>query len=90
MMVLKAAGYLQTKLGPNGGYKLRKRPEEIAMADIIRLLDGALAPVLSVSEYFYEPSPIEQSAELISVFMGIRGYVAGVMERTTLKDLIPK
>ena len=55
MRVLKGGGYIQSRLGPDGGYRLGKPPEDIAMADIIRLLDGALAPVLSVSEYFYEP-----------------------------------
>ena len=89
MLVLKGGGYIQSRLGPDGGYRLGKPPEDIAMADIIRLLDGALAPVLSVSEYFYEPTPVEQSRELMAIFSDIRQYIAMRMESTTLKDLIP-
>ncbi len=90
MLVLKGGGIVQSKMGPEGGYKLSRPPEEITLAQVVRLLDGALAPVLSVSEYFYEPSPIEQSRELIGVFSEIREFIAQKMEKTTLADLLPR
>ena len=89
MLILKGSGYVQSRMGPDGGYKLGKAPEDISLAEVIRLLDGALAPVLAVSEYFYEPSAVEQSAELMDVFSDIRNYIAGRLENTTLRDLIP-
>ncbi len=89
MLVLKGGGIIQSKMGPDGGYKLSRPPEEITLAQVVRLLDGALAPVLSVSEYFYESSPIEQSSELLNVFSEIRQYISDRMENTTFRDLIP-
>ena len=90
MLILKGSGYVQSRMGQEGGYKLGKAPEKICLADVIRLLDGALAPVLAVSEYFYEPSAVEQSAELMEVFSDIRNYIAHRMENTTLRDLVPR
>ncbi len=90
MLILKGSGYVQSRMGPEGGYKLGKAPEKICLADVIRLLDGALAPVLAVSEYFYEPSAVEQSAELMEVFSDIRNYIAHRLENTTLRDLVPR
>lgn len=89
MLVLKGGGYVQSRMGPEGGYRLGRKPGDISLAEIIRLLDGALAPVLSVSEYFYESSPIEQSPELMDIFTDIRNYIAGKMERSTIQDLLP-
>lgn len=50
--------------GPQGGYKLAKSPHKINIAEIIRLMDGALAPAASVSTYFFEHAPIEKSPKV--------------------------
>ncbi|MDF1568477.1 MAG: Rrf2 family transcriptional regulator [Spirochaetaceae bacterium] len=89
MLILKGSGYVKSRMGPDGGYKLGMKPEDISLAEVIRLLDGALAPVLAVSEYFYESSIIEQSHELMEVFSDIRIFIANRLENTSLKDLIP-
>ncbi len=88
LLALKQAGYVKSRMGADGGYKLAKEPSEISLASIIRLMDGALAPVLSVSEYYYEPTPVEKSPKLLKVFSEIRNYVADVLEKTTFADLI--
>ena len=51
-----------------------KNPKEITLAEIIRLMDGALAPVGSVSKYFYEATPIDQNKSLLKLFKEIRDY----------------
>lgn len=88
LVQLKRAGYLKSKKGVGGGYSLSKPPDAIFLAEIVRLLDGALAPVNSVSKYYYEHSPIEKNAKLISLFQEIRNFVANKMETTSLKDLL--
>jgi len=90
LLSLKRARIVQSRKGPEGGYRLAKPPNKISLAEIIRLMDGALAPVESVSKYFYESTPIEQSKKLIRVFKDIRDYIAKKLERTTLADLIEK
>lgn len=88
LLLLKRAGYLKSKRGVDGGYSLAKKPEDINLAEIIRLMDGALAPVESVSTYFYDSTPIEQSPALITVFKEIRDYISNKLETTTFADLI--
>ncbi|NLF31517.1 MAG: Rrf2 family transcriptional regulator [Planctomycetes bacterium] len=87
MHTLKRAGYIQAARGASGGYRLAKRPEQITLAEIIRLMDGPLAPVDSVSRYFYSHTPIESCPGLVDVFRDIRDYIAAKLESTTFADL---
>jgi Rrf2 family protein len=90
LLSLKRRGYLKSRRGADGGYMLAMSPEEISLAEIIRHMDGPLAPVNSVSEYFYENTPLEKNAALIKVFREIRDYTADKMEHTTFAGLIDK
>ncbi|TFG57685.1 MAG: Rrf2 family transcriptional regulator, partial [Spirochaetales bacterium] len=54
LLSLKRSGYVSSRQGAEGGYKLAKPPGDIHLAEIIRLMDGPLAPADSVSTYFYQ------------------------------------
>ena len=88
LLRLKNAGYVRSARGAAGGYRLAKPPEEITVAEVVRLMDGALAPVGSVSRFFYDHTPIEKSPKLVALFTEIRNHVARKLETTTLRDLI--
>jgi Rrf2 family transcriptional regulator, cysteine metabolism repressor len=87
MLALKRAHFLRSAKGQKGGYQLAKRPDQIPIADIIRLFDGALAPTESVSLNFYESTPIEKEKKLMGVFKNIRDYVSDKLEKTTIADV---
>jgi Rrf2 family cysteine metabolism transcriptional repressor len=87
LLTLKRARYVSSYKGQNGGYRLVKDPQEINLAEIIRLFDGALAPTESVSKYFYESTPIEKETKMILVLKDIRDYIAAKLEQTTLSDV---
>ena len=88
LLSLKNSGFVKSRRGPDGGYLLAKPADRIFLAEIIRLMDGPLAPVESVSVYFYDNSPIEQSPALIAVFKDIRDYIAEKLEHTSFADLV--
>jgi Rrf2 family transcriptional regulator, cysteine metabolism repressor len=88
MLALKRAHFLRSAKGQKGGYQLAKRPEQISLAEVIRLFDGALAPTESVSENFYESTPIEKEKKLTKVFRDIRDHVSQRLEKTTIADVI--
>ncbi len=88
MLALKHAKDLRSSKGQHGGYRLAKPADKISLAEIIRLFDGALAPTESVSQYFYESTPIEKEKQLIKVFRDIRDYVSDKMESTTIADVV--
>jgi len=88
LLVLKQNRFLKARRGASGGYMLAIIPQKIRIADIIRLMDGALAPTESVSTYFFSHTPLEKEKKIISVFREIRDYISKRMERLRLSDLI--
>ena len=88
LLALKRAKYLRSSKGHNGGYCLAKPPEQITLAEIIRLFDGALAPTESVSEYFHDSTPIEKEQNLVKFFKEIRDMIADKLENTKLADVL--
>jgi Rrf2 family transcriptional regulator, cysteine metabolism repressor len=87
LIVLKRARLVKSKKGPHGGYRLARPAEKISLAEVVRLLDGALAPTESVSTYFYEPTPVEREKRLLRVFKEIRDVVSSRLEKTSLADV---
>jgi Rrf2 family cysteine metabolism transcriptional repressor len=87
LMALKRARLVKSQKGPHGGYRLARPAEKISLAEVIRLLDGALAPTESVSTYFYEPTPVEREKRLLRVFKEIRDVISARLEKTTLADV---
>jgi Rrf2 family protein len=88
MLALKRARYVRSSKGRKGGYQLAKPADEITLAEVIRLFDGALAPTESVSEHFYEPTPLEKEGNLVQVFRELRDYAAEKLEKTTIADML--
>lgn len=87
-LVLKQSRFLKARRGARGGYKLALPAEKISIAQIIRLMDGALAPTESVSMYFFSHTPLEREKKIMAVFKEIRNYVANKLEHLKLSDLI--
>ena len=88
VLTLKQNRYLRARRGAGGGYRLIKDPKEISIAEVIRLMDGALAPTESVSTYFYSHTPLEKENKVLKIFKSIRDYIADIMENTSLEDLL--
>ena len=88
MRAMCMAGILHSRKGNLGGYKLALPSDKISVARIIRLFDGPLAPVESVSVYFYKPTIIEKEKKLSKIMKNIRDYIADRLENTTLRDLL--
>jgi len=88
LLTLKHARYVASRRGASGGFRLTKEPARVSVAEIIRLMDGALAPVESASKYFYGSTPIERSPKLLHILKDIRDYVADKLENTSIADLV--
>ncbi len=88
LLALKRAHFLRSIKGQHGGYQLAKSAKQISLAEIIRLFDGALAPTDSVSENFYESTPIEKEKNISKVFKDIRDYTSNKLEKTTIADVL--
>jgi Rrf2 family protein len=89
LLALKNAGMLQSRMGIGGGYYLARQPKEIDLGQIIRVLDGPLAPVRCVSQMAYESCgcPDERTCGLRMVMGDVRNAIAAILENTTLEDV---
>jgi Rrf2 family protein len=89
MTRLKRAGIVQTSLGSHGGYVLGTDPATVSVGRVIRLLDGALAPLGCVSLRFYEPCscPDEATCPLRDVMLDVRDSILDILDRETLAEL---
>jgi Rrf2 family transcriptional regulator, cysteine metabolism repressor len=86
---LKAAGIVESKRGVAGGYRLRRSPDRITLAEVIRHIEGPLAPVSCVSERFYErcSCPDEARCGIRSIMKEVRDAIAGILEQFTVAQL---
>lgn len=87
LLLLKRAGYLRSRKGPHGGYTLSKPPEKISVAEVIRVMDGPLAPIDCVSVTAHEICPREDHCGLKWLWKETRDAIAAILERTTFADL---
>ena len=88
LLALKNAGLLHSKMGVGGGYHLARPAAEISLGQIVRVLDGPLAPVKCVSQMAYEPCgcPDEETCGLRLVMGDVRNAISEVLDGTSLAD----
>jgi Rrf2 family protein len=85
LLALRHAGLVESRRGPEGGFRLALPPEEIVVADVIRAVDGPLASVGGVrpDRLSYEGS----ASCLPEMWVAVRASLRDVLEQVTLADL---
>jgi len=87
LLTLKRAGFLGSKRGVNGGYYLAKSPREITLGQIVRAVDGPIAPIFCVTEAPREQCAQETICALRDVWAEVRDAVSAIVDHTTLADV---
>lgn len=85
--ILNKAGYVRSMRGPQGGYCLKKKPQEYTVGMILRLTEGSLAPVPCVEEDALECER-EECCATVEVWKKLNLAVNDVVENITLADLV--
>jgi len=90
LLALRNGGVLRSKRGVEGGYSLAKPSDQITLGEVIRLLDGPLAPIPCVSLTAYErcSCPDEESCGLHLAMKQVRDAIAGILDSYQLSSLI--
>ncbi len=88
MAVLRKAGLVKSIRGAQGGYVLAREPANITVGDIIRVLEGPLAPTECVSEE--EPEKCKNAPTCITrtIWQKMRDSLAEVIDSITLADMV--
>jgi len=93
LLNLKHAGYVRSKQGSKGGYRLVQDPNRISLAELYRLFDGAIALVPCVSQKFYEACddcPDETICRLKPVFIDVREKTYALFSETTIQSFLDR
>lgn len=87
---LRKDGYVESKRGKDGGCRLAKPMKEITIGEVVRLIDGRLAPIGCASETDYEKCtcPDEVHCGLRMLMIDVRNAIAQILDRYTLDDVV--
>jgi Rrf2 family protein len=88
LLDLRHAELVTSRRGVDGGYALGRSAEEISLADVIRAVEGPIATVRGVrpDDVHYEGA----AAALAGVWIDLRAAMRGVLEDTTLADVVAR
>ncbi len=87
LLALKLAGVLRSRRGARGGYYLARPPEEITVGEVIRAMDGPLAPIGCVSVSAHEFCSREGICGLKTVWQEVRDAIADILDNTSFAEV---
>lgn len=87
LKTLKEAGIISGQVGIGGGYRLTRPATLITAGEVIRILDGRIAPMGCVSTHAYEPCEFELGCGLKTLWSRARAALVGVLDQTTIAEL---
>jgi Rrf2 family protein len=93
LLELKKHGILQSKKGRGGGYFLGKNPDSVTLGQVIRILDGPLAPLPCVSQTAYrkcEECEDETTCGIRIVMKEVRDATARIVDGVSLADVLAR
>lgn len=87
---LREAGFVQSARGKHGGYRLARPAGKIVIGQVVRLIDGPLAPIGCVSQTAYVPCncPDEAHCGLRMLMLDVRNAIAAILDRYSLADVV--
>lgn len=90
MQQLKEARLIESQRGKYGGYRLALPAKDIRIGQVVRLIDGPLAPIGCVSQTAYErcSCPDEDHCGLRMLMLDVRNAIAGILDRYSLADVV--
>lgn len=93
LLSLKSSGLVTSKRGKGGGYLLARAPEDVTLAEVIRMIEGPLAPLPCASETRFrkcEECPDIKTCGTRIVMREVRDAMAKILEQTTLASVCQK
>lgn len=93
LLELRNAKILHSKKGKGGGYYLYRKPEEVNLTEVIRLMNGAIAMLPCVSLHYYESCEEcidEKHCTIRTTFMSVRDETLRILTESNLGVLLKK
>jgi Rrf2 family protein len=90
LVTLKNARVVASQRGREGGYRLRRPPGEILVGDVVRIVDGPLAPFGDAVELAHRVRSEPRHAGLFDLFLEVRNSAAAILDHTSLQDVLER
>jgi len=87
LIILRKAGLITSRRGPQGGHSLARPPAEINLAEVIAILEGTTAPVSCVEKELRSDCLLKDQCVLQDMWHEVKQAIDGVLGTTTLEDL---
>jgi Rrf2 family protein len=91
VMSLRDAGLVTSTRGAHGGYELARMPTEIRMSEVLRALEGPIAPMICATDDPEHGTTCDRSSRCTVnlLWVRVRDAIAGTLDSMTLADLVP-
>jgi Rrf2 family protein len=90
LVTLKNARVVSSQRGREGGYRLRRPPAEITIGEVVRVVDGPLAPFGDAAELAHRVRTEPRHAGLFDLFLDVRNAASAILDHTSLLDLVTR
>ena len=90
MMVLKRGNLVESVKGKHGGYSLSRPPEKIILGEVIRSVDGPLAPITNAREIEKRIQRDDHHPGLYSILLDVRNAISEILDHKSLADICTK
>jgi len=87
LLDLKRARIVASLRGAHGGYQLKRSPKKISLGEVLRRIDGPLAPFEDAESLRHRVSTDPKHRPLFRVLLDVRNATAQILDNTTLSDL---
>jgi Rrf2 family transcriptional regulator, cysteine metabolism repressor len=91
VMSLRDAGLVVSTRGAHGGYELARKPGEIRMSEVLRALEGPIAPMICATDDPEHATLCDRSSRCTVnlLWVRVRDAIAGALDGMTVADLVP-
>jgi Rrf2 family protein len=90
LVSLKNARVVVSQRGREGGYRLRRPPGDVIVGEVVRIVDGPLAPFADAVELAHRVKTEPRHAGLFDLFLEVRNAAAQILDHTSLGDLVAR
>ncbi len=87
LLELKTGRFVESERGAHGGYRLKRAPSKILLGDVIRTLDGPLAPFGDAEKLKTLVAHDRRHRALFQIFLDVRNSASRILDHTSLADI---
>lgn len=90
MLILRRAGFVLSKRGARGGYFLARHPKDIYIGEVVRAIDGPIAPISCVADKNKTLCNFASCCALRDVFEEVKNKISEVIDKVSFADLVKR